>query len=102
MKNQFWSRRDRDTLQRAITPDRSGFRAMEQQSPEQLSLKVVNLRKWFPVRLGLVASLLSSRENYVKAVDGVSFGIRRKEIFGLVGESGSGKTTTGRAILRLT
>jgi peptide/nickel transport system ATP-binding protein len=69
-------------------------------SPEAL-LSVVNLRKWYAVRRGFVASLLSSEERYLKAVDGVNFDIQRTEIFGLVGESGSGKTTTGRAILRL-
>jgi oligopeptide/dipeptide ABC transporter ATP-binding protein len=45
---------------------------------------------------------LSRRQLFVRAVDGVSFDIRRSEIFGLVGESGSGKTTTGRVLLRLT
>jgi ABC-type oligopeptide transport system ATPase subunit len=64
-------------------------------------LKVQNLKKYFPVNLGFFKSLTSNKI-FVKAVDNVSFDIRRKEIFGLAGESGSGKTTTGRAILRLT
>ena len=64
-------------------------------------LKVENLKKWFPVRKGILASIFSSRQEYVRAVDGVSFDIRRGEIFGLAGESGCGKTTTGKVILRI-
>jgi len=64
-------------------------------------IKVVKLRKWFPVRLGLLTSLFSRKALFVKAVDGISFEIKEKEIFGLVGESGSGKTTTGRVLLKL-
>ncbi len=64
-------------------------------------LKVESIKKWFPVRMGFATSLLSRRQLYVKAIDGVSFEIKKGEIFGLAGESGSGKTTTGRVILRL-
>lgn len=64
-------------------------------------LKVVDLKKWFQVRTGL-RSMFSKRRLFVRAVDGVSFEIKKGEVFGLVGESGSGKTTTGRALLRLT
>ena len=60
-------------------------------------LEVQNLRKYFPIKKGV----LSRVSDYVKAVDDVSFSIRRGETFGLVGESGCGKTTTGRAVLRL-
>lgn len=59
---------------------------------------VENLKKWFLVRAGLFARRKTS---YIRAVDGVSFVIRRGEIFCLAGESGCGKTTTGRTILRL-
>lgn len=65
-------------------------------------LKVVNLKKWFPVRLGFWTTLFSRKQLFVKAVDGISFNIQQGELFGLAGESGSGKTTTGRVILRLT
>ena len=64
-------------------------------------VRVVDLKKWFPVRLGFLASLLKKEPIWVKAVDGVSFDINRGEVLCLVGESGCGKTTTGRTILRL-
>jgi peptide/nickel transport system ATP-binding protein len=63
-------------------------------------IKVENLKKYLPVNLGFFRSLASRQEIFVKAVDNVSFDIKKKEIFGLAGESGSGKTT-GRVILRL-
>lgn len=65
-------------------------------------LEVRNLKKWFPVRLGFLKTLISRQTFYVKAVDGVSFDIKEGEIFGLAGESGSGKTTTGKTLIKLT
>ncbi|HEX9915605.1 MAG TPA: ABC transporter ATP-binding protein [Candidatus Bathyarchaeia archaeon] len=62
---------------------------------------VKDLVKHFPVHQSLLDSLLRREVLMVKAVDGVSFTIKRGEIFGLVGESGCGKTTTGRVALRL-
>jgi len=58
---------------------------------------VDNLVKYFPVRSGLLQRVTAQ----VKAVDGVSFSIKRGETLGLVGESGCGKTTVGRTLLRL-
>src|SRR3990172_5480940 len=60
-------------------------------------LSVQDLRKYYPVRGGILYRTVA----HVRAVDGVSFDIRRGETFGLVGESGCGKTTVGRTGLQL-
>ncbi len=67
----------------------------------EVVVRVENLKKWFPLRRGLSDIIFRRPRRYVKAVDGVSFEIRKGEIFALAGESGCGKTTTGRTILRL-
>jgi peptide/nickel transport system ATP-binding protein len=67
----------------------------------KIIIKVSNLKKWFPVRKGFFTSIFSKKQLFVRAVDNISFDIKKGEIFGLAGESGSGKTTTGRLILRL-
>jgi len=61
-------------------------------------LEVRDLKMHFPVTQGIVFQTVTG---HVKAVDGISFTIRKGETLGLVGESGCGKTTTGRCILRL-
>jgi len=63
----------------------------------EVLLEVRNLVKHFPVKAGIFQRTVA----VVKAVDGVSFQIRKGETFGLVGESGCGKTTTGRCVLML-
>lgn len=60
-------------------------------------LEVRDLKVYFPVRKGLFGLV----SHYIKAVDGVSFDLRRGETLGVVGESGCGKSTTSRAILML-
>ena len=64
---------------------------------EQYILMVNRLKKYFPIKGGMISKTVG----YVKAVDGVTFNLRRGTTMGLVGESGCGKTTTGRTILRL-
>ncbi|PMP84920.1 MAG: peptide ABC transporter substrate-binding protein, partial [Roseiflexus castenholzii] len=61
-------------------------------------IQVRNLKMHFPVMKG---AIIKRTVGHVKAVDGVTFSIKRGETLGLVGESGCGKSTTGRAILQL-
>ena len=65
---------------------------------DDVLLEVKNLKMYFPVSSGLV---FQKTVAYIKAVDGISFTVKRGETLGLVGESGCGKTTTGRCILQL-
>ena len=68
---------------------------------EKTVVNVKNLKKYFPVRAGLMSSFAKEEKKFVHAVDDVSFNIRPGEIYTLVGESGCGKTTTGRLLTRL-
>ncbi|MDY5023153.1 MAG: dipeptide ABC transporter ATP-binding protein [Blautia sp.] len=71
---------------------------MRQENPsggKDILLEVKNLKKYFPVKTGML------KKTNLKAVDDVSFYIRKGETLGIVGESGCGKTTLGRTILRL-
>ena len=65
---------------------------------ERHLVDVIGLKKYFPIRAGLIKKQVGA----VRAVDGVTFFIKRGETLGLVGESGCGKTTVGRAIMMLT
>jgi microcin C transport system ATP-binding protein len=65
------------------------------QSP--VVIEASDLKVWFPIKRGLMRSTVG----HIKAVDGVSFAVRKGETLGVVGESGSGKTTLGLALLRL-
>ena len=80
-----------------VSPDPSPGLSEQPALLERPLLEVVDLKMHFPVRRGL----LQRKVGTVKAVDGVSFHLRKGETLGLVGESGCGKTTVGRTILRL-
>jgi oligopeptide transport system ATP-binding protein len=67
-------------------------------APQPHLVRVENLKKYFPVRRGLV---FERQVGDVRAVDGVTFTIEKGETLGLVGESGCGKTTVGRTLLGL-
>jgi len=60
-------------------------------------VRVENLRKHFPISHGL----FGQKKSFVRAVDDISFDIKKRETVGLVGESGCGKSTVGMATLRL-
>jgi oligopeptide transport system ATP-binding protein len=75
---------------RGSTPD-------DLEPPEDALLVVRKLKKYFPIRSGF----FQTHTGDVRAVDGVSFFLRKGETLGLVGESGCGKTTTGRTLLRM-
>ncbi len=68
------------------------------ETKKEMLIEVRNLKKHFPISGG---GIISRTVAHVKAVDGVSFDIRRGETLGLVGESGCGKTTIGKTLLRL-
>ncbi len=67
------------------------------QTEHEVLLRVQDLTKYFPIYRGVIRRQVGA----VKAVDGISFDIRRGETLGLVGESGCGKSTAGRSILQL-
>jgi peptide/nickel transport system ATP-binding protein/oligopeptide transport system ATP-binding protein len=67
---------------------------------EKTILEVIDLKKYFTNRKGLF-SLVKGEQQFIPAVDGVSFYLKENETLGVVGESGCGKTTIGRTILRL-
>ena len=67
------------------------------ENDSQYLLVVKNLKKYFPIK----SSFLKKTIGNVKAVDGISFKIKRGTTMGLVGESGCGKSTVGKTILRL-
>lgn len=68
-----------------------------EETDEDILIEVRNLKKYFPISGGMFSKV----KGYVKAVDDVSFSIKRGTTMGLVGESGCGKTTIGKTILRL-
>ena len=86
-----------DAIPRLDRADRGG-RPMIAQVPADAPVVVEakDMRVWFPIRQGLLGG-----ERQLRAVDGVSFQVRRGETLGVVGESGCGKSTLSRAVLNL-
>lgn len=64
-------------------------------------VRLVGLKKWFPVQKSFLERLFAREKTFVRAVDGVDLTVEKGETIALVGESGSGKTTLGRLIIRL-
>ena len=81
--------------QALLAAEPSGLPAATEVGPTLLSVE--QLKVWFPLKKGL----LQRTFDHVKAVDGISFQLKRGQSLGIVGESGSGKSTLGLAILRL-
>lgn len=83
------------TAVKLSVPNKKGENVMSENTNNTPLLQVKDLKEYFNINMGLFKS------KPLKAVDGVSFDIKKGETLGLVGESGCGKTTVGRTILRL-
>ena len=80
-----------------MRPSRNDRNMSQSTNNNGMLLNVEDLKTYFAVKKGL----LQRTVGYVKAVDGVSFGVKQGQTLGLVGESGCGKTTAARTIIRL-
>ena len=82
---------------KALDPKEPEKKATRNLSNNEVLLEVKNLKKYFPLKKNFFGTV----QSWVKAVDDVSFTVKKGATLGLVGESGCGKTTLGRVILRL-
>jgi oligopeptide/dipeptide ABC transporter ATP-binding protein len=90
---------DRDASAGSATATATGEASAPHSGPPLL--EVTDLHTQYPVRRGLVGAVSRQPRRVVRAVDGVSFSLRKGEMVALVGESGCGKTSTAQTILRL-
>lgn len=88
---------DHDYTRKLIESEPKG-EPQEIKHDSETCLLAKDLKVWFPIQKGF----LRRTKGYIKAVDNISFEIKKGHTLGVVGESGSGKTTTGLALLRLT
>ncbi|MDO8290389.1 MAG: ABC transporter ATP-binding protein [Parvibaculum sp.] len=85
-----------DYTKHLLTSEPKG-RALGRDIAGPIVMEADALKVWFPVKRGVLRKTV----DHIKAVDGVSFALRKGRTLGVVGESGSGKTTLGLAVLRL-
>jgi oligopeptide/dipeptide ABC transporter ATP-binding protein len=78
-----------------------GRRPARSAADGRMLLEVEGLEKGFAIKRGIVGSLRREPRRSVRAVDGISFGVRKGEMVALVGESGCGKTTTAQSVMYL-
>ena len=64
-------------------------------------IRIKNIKMWYPVKKGMSFLRPAAKRKWVKAVDGISLNIEKREILGIIGESGCGKSTLGRVITHL-
>src|SRR4051812_19905300 len=89
---------DAGPLEHTVTSNQATAAGAIADNTGETLLEVTDLQKHFPVTRGVI---FQKKVGAVKAVDGVSFSIRKGETMGLVGETGCGKSTTGRLLTRL-
>ncbi|NPC92181.1 dipeptide ABC transporter ATP-binding protein [Bacillus sp. WMMC1349] len=75
----------------------AGQQQQKIENHDEVLLELNNVKKYFPIRSGVFQKKIGQ----VKAVDGLSFSLKRGETLGIVGESGCGKSTAGRTMMRL-
>ncbi|MPZ52621.1 MAG: ATP-binding cassette domain-containing protein [Acidimicrobiia bacterium] len=84
-----------------MRPDPGTDGAQTVDDSERVVIEAKGLQTHFPVKTGVIASLLGAKPQVVRALDGVDLAVHEREVVGLVGESGCGKSTLGMTLVRL-